>query len=339
MDRGKKNILCINGGSSSIKFAVYEAGGGELTVGLKGQIDRIGLDGASLTFGDSLTGEEGRVAMKEAGAMGMKETANFLMDWLEGRAGASGFSGIGHRVVHGAARRQPALVDDELLAELDRISGYDPDHLPGEIGLIRLIRARDPGIRQVACFDTAFHATLPRVARLLPLPRRYEGAGLQRYGFHGLSYSYIAEELIRVAGPEVATGRVIMAHLGSGASLAAVKDGESMDTTMGFTPTGGIMMGTRTGDLDPGAIWWILQQEGLAAAELSDLVNHQSGLLGVSGISSDMRDLLARESQDAAAADAVELFTYQIRKSIGAYTAVLDGVDALVFTGGIGERS
>jgi acetate kinase len=348
MDQGKKNILCINGGSSSIKFAVYEAGGEGLAVGLKGKIDRIGLDGASLTFDDPLTGEEGRVAVK---ASGVKEAANLLMDWLEGRggasgvsvasgvSGASGFSGIGHRVVHGAARRQPALIDDELLAELDRISGYDPDHLPGEIGLIRLIRERDPGMRQVACFDTAFHATMPRVARLLPLPRRYEGAGLQRYGFHGLSYSYIAEELIRVAGPEVATGRVIMAHLGSGASLAAVKDGESMDTTMGFTPTGGIMMGTRTGDLDPGAIWWILQQEGLGAAQLSDLVNHQSGLLGVSGISSDMQDLLARESRDAAAADAVEMFTYQVRKSIGAFTTVLDGVDALVFTGGIGERS
>jgi acetate kinase len=348
MDRGKKNILCINGGSSSIKFSVFGAGGEELTVGLKGKIDRIGLDGASLTFEDSLTGEKGRVAVKGSGvketgmkdeAGGMNEAANFLMDWLEGRAGASDFSAIGHRVVHGAARRQSALIDDELLAELDRISGYDPDHLPGEIGLIRLFRERDPGLRQVACFDTAFHATLPRVARLLPLPRRYEDAGLQRYGFHGLSYSYIAEELIRVAGPEIATGRVIMAHLGSGASLAAVKDGESMDTTMGFTPTGGIMMGTRTGDLDPGAIWWILQQEGLGAAQLSDLVNHQSGLLGVSGISSDMQDLLARESRDAAAEDAVEMFTYQVRKSIGAFTTVLDGVDALVFTGGIGERS
>jgi acetate kinase len=275
--------------------------------------------------------------MKEV--VGMNDAANFLMDWLAGRVGNSKFSAVGHRVVHGGARRQPAVIDDELLAGLDRIGGYDPDHLPGEIGLIRLIRERDAGLRQVACFDTAFHATMPRVARLLPLPRRYEGAGLQRYGFHGLSYSYIAEELIRIAGPEIATGRVIMAHLGSGASLAAVKDGQSLDTTMGFTPTGGIMMGTRSGDLDPGAIWWILQQEGLGAAQLSELVNHQSGLLGISGISSDMQDLLARESGDTAAADAVELFTYQVRKSIGAYAAVLDGIDALVFTGGIGERS
>jgi acetate kinase len=336
MDRGKKNILCINGGSSSIKFSVYAVDGEDLCAALNGKIERIGLAGASLSFKDILSGEEGRIPLKESG---MKEAANFLMEWLEGRVGNSGFSAIGHRVVHGGTRRQPAVIDDKLLAELDRISGYDPDHLPGEIGLIRLILERDPGVRQVACFDTAFHATLPQAARLLPLPRRYEAAGLQRYGFHGLSYSYIAEELIRIAGPEVAAGRVIMAHLGSGASLAAVKDGQSLDTTMGFTPTGGIMMGTRSGDLDPGAIWWILQREGLGAAELSDLVNHQSGLLGVSGISSDMQDLLARESGDSAAADAVELFVYQVRKSIGALTAVLDGMDALVFTGGIGERS
>jgi acetate kinase len=342
MDRGKKNILCINGGSSSIKFSVYRVDGEELKLALKGKIDRIGLDGATLSYSDNLTNEEGRAAVEVAGmkeVAGMSDAANFLMDWLEGRVGVSRVSAIGHRVVHGGVQRQPAVIDDELLAGLDRISGYDPDHLPGEIGLIRLIRERDRGLRQVACFDTAFHATLPRVARLLPLPRRYEGAGLQRYGFHGLSYSYIAEELIRIAGPEVATGRVIMAHLGSGASLAAVRDGQSVDTTMGFTPTGGIMMGTRSGDLDPGAIWWILQQEGLGAAQLSELVNHQSGLLGISGISSDMQDLLARESGDTAAADAVEMFTYQVRKSIGAFTAVLDGIDALVFTGGIGERS
>jgi acetate kinase len=348
MGQGKKNILCVNGGSSSIRFSVYAmdgedrmdgegvTGGGDLRSMLKGKIDRIGLDGASLTFSDHSTKEEGHVPVVRSG---MEAAANFLMDWLEGRVGRSVFSAIGHRVVHGAAHRQPAIIDDKLLAELERISGYDPDHLPGEIALIRLFMKRDAGLRQVACFDTAFHATLPRVARLMPLPRRYEGEGIQRYGFHGLSYSYIEEELIRIAGPEIAGGRVIMAHLGSGASLAAVKDGESVDTTMGFTPTGGIMMGTRSGDLDPGVIWWILENEGLGAAQLSDLVNHQSGLLGVSGISSDMQDLLSRESRDAAAAEAVEMFSYQIRKSIGAYSAVLEGVDALVFTGGIGEHS
>jgi len=303
---------------------------------LKGKIDRIGLDGASLTFKDHSANEEGQVPVTGSG---MQDAANFLMDWLKGRVGASGFSAVGHRVVHGAAHRQPAIIDEELLTELQRISGYDPDHLPAEIGLIRLFRDRDAGLRQVACFDTAFHASLPRVARLMPLPRRYEGLGLQRYGFHGLSYSYVLEELVRIAGPEVAEGRVVMAHLGSGASLAAIKNGRSVDTTMGFTPTGGIMMGTRSGDLDPGALWWIMQQEGLGAAQLSDLVNHRSGLLGVSDISSDMQDLLSRESGDVAAAEAVGMFCYQVKKAIGAYAAVLGGLDALVFTGGIGENS
>ncbi len=336
MGRGKKNILCVNGGSSSVKFSVFGADGGDPEEWLKGKIDRIGLAGASLTFKDISNKEEGQIPVSGSG---MQEAANFLMDWLDGRVGDSGFSAIGHRVVHGAGRLQPAIIDEELLAELQRISGYDPDHLPGEIGLIRLFRDRDGGVRQVACFDTAFHAGLPQVARLMPLPRRYEGLGLQRYGFHGLSYTYIAEELIRVAGAEVAAGRVVMAHLGGGASLAAVKEGQSVDTTMGFTPTGGIMMGTRSGDLDPGALWWILQQEGLSAAQLSDLVNHQSGLLGVSGISSDMQDLLSRESGEVAAAEAVEMFCYQVKKAIGAYAAVLGGLDALVFTGGIGENS
>jgi acetate kinase len=336
MGRDKKNILCVNGGSSSIRFAVFGTDGGDPEERLKGKIDRIGLAGASLTYKDISTKEEGQVPVSGSG---MQEAANFLMDWLEGRVGTSEFSAIGHRVVHGATHREPAIIDDELLAELERISGYDPDHLPGEIGLIRLFRGRDAGMRQVACFDTAFHAGMPRVARLMPLPRRYEGLGLQRYGFHGLSYSYLAEELIRVAGPEVAEGRVVMAHLGGGASLAAIKNGKSVDTTMGFTPTGGIMMGTRSGDLDPGALWWILQQEGLSAAQLSDLVNHQSGLLGVSGISSDMQDLLSRESVDVAAAEAVAMFCYQVKKAIGAFAAVLGGLDALVFTGGIGENS
>ncbi|HTR29776.1 MAG TPA: acetate/propionate family kinase [Puia sp.] len=336
MGRISKNILCVNGGSSSIKFALFAQDNAvELNVLLKGKIDRIGLEGAVLTFNDMVSGEEGRAPVD---GTGMNAAADVLLNWLKGRGGAD-FSVVGHRIVHGGSRRQPAVIDETLLAELGRISGYDPDHLPGEVGLIRLFRERDPELRQVACFDTAFHATLPRVARLMPLPRKYEAAGLQRYGFHGLSYAYIAEELIRVAGPAIAGGRVVMAHLGNGASLAAVRAGESMDTTMGFTPTGGIIMGTRSGDLDPGVIGWLLRQEGLGAAELSDLVNHRSGLLGVSGVSPDMQDLLSREGGDKAAAEAVEMFCYQVKKSIGAYAAVLEGVDALVFTGGIGEHS
>jgi acetate kinase len=268
----------------------------------------------------------------------MKEAADFLLDFLQKREGAAPLLAVGHRIVHGLGHRQPVVIDEALLAELENISGYDPDHLPGEIELIRLFGRHDPGLPQVACFDTAFHATLPRVAKLLPLPRRYDQAGLQRYGFHGLSYSYILQELTRIS-PDIADGAVIMAHLGSGASVAAVREGRSIDTSMGFTPTGGVVMGTRTGDIDPGALWWILQNEKLTPGQLSDLVNHRSGLLGVSGLSSDMQDLLAKESSDVGAAEAVALFCYQINKQIGAYTAVLGGLDALVFTGGIGEKA
>ncbi|HTI91909.1 MAG TPA: acetate/propionate family kinase [Puia sp.] len=329
-----KNILAVNGGSSSIKFSLYGVGQGlPLVKSLSGKIDRIGLPGSKLTYKDTRN-KEGELAV-EAGTP--REAAAFLLDWLEKQA-AGPLAGVGHRVVHGLQHRQAAFIDDPLLEELKKIRGYDPDHLPGEIDLIELFRSKEPDTPQVACFDTAFHATLPRLAKLLPLPRRYDKAGLQRYGFHGLSYAYIMEELTRI-DIAVARGSVVIAHLGSGASLAAVKDGVSIDTTMGFTPTGGIVMGTRTGDLDPGAIWYLLQNERLTPAQFSQLVNHESGLLGVSATSSDMQDLLARESSDQRAAEAVGLFCYQVKKSIGAFSAVLGGLDALVFTGGIGERS
>jgi len=343
-----KNILAVNGGSSSIKFSLYETGRGPLPAKwLSGKIDRIGLPGSKLTYTDSRKKSEvidALTGVQEAGrgelaveASTPREAAGFLLDWLE-KQGARPLAGVGHRVVHGLQHRHAAFIDDQLLEELKKIRGYDPDHLPGEIDLIELFRSKDPDTPQLACFDTAFHATLPRLAKLLPLPRRYDEAGLQRYGFHGLSYAYLMEELTRI-DIAVARGSVVLAHLGSGASLAAVKGGVSIDTTMGFTPTGGIVMGTRTGDLDPGAIWYLLQNERLTPAQFSRLVNHESGLLGVSATSSDMQDLLARESSDERAAEAVGLFCYQIKKSIGAFSAVLGGLDALVFTGGIGERS
>jgi acetate kinase len=334
MGEVNKNILAVNGGSSSIKFSLYEVNG-SLSLRLSGKIEKIGLPDAALTFTDHSNHQDGHLPVQ---ADGIGAAADFLLEWLQKREDAVTLSAIGHRIVHGLGHRQPIVIDEALLAELQKISGYDPDHLPGEIELIRLFGRHDPGLPQVACFDTAFHATLPRVAKLLPLPRRYDQAGLQRYGFHGLSYSYILEELTRI-GPDIADGAVIMAHLGSGASLAAVSEGQSIDTSMGFTPTGGIVMGTRTGDIDPGALWWILQNEKLTPGQLSDLVNHQSGLLGVSGLSSDMQDLLAKESSDVGAAEAVALFCYQVKKHIGAYTAVLGGLDALVFTGGIGEKA
>jgi acetate kinase len=348
MHSGNKNILAINGGSSSIKFSVYTSGEA-LTKWLSGKIDRIGLEDAELTFMDMRRKHNGGHAAADAGNSGggalavdapdLSGAADFLIGWLEQQVGDEGLAAVGHRLVFGLDHHQAGLIDDALLEELQHLSEYDPDHLPGEIELIRLFRRHDPGLPQVACFDTAFHATMPKLARLLPIPRRYEEAGLRRYGFHGLSYSYIMEELVRIAGPAAAGGSVILAHLGNGASLAAVKKGVSVDTTMGFTPAGGVVMGTRPGDLDPGVAWWLLAKEGFDASAFNHFINHECGLLGISGTTSDMRDLLARESSDERAAEAVGLFCYQIRKVIGAYAVVLGGLDTLVFTGGIGESS
>lgn len=338
-----KNILAINGGSSSIKFSLYRAGGPQAHPGgfpleklLSGKIERIGQDDPKLTYTDGRSKKKGQLPAK---APDLAAAGVFLLDWLEKQADVFPLAAVGHRVVHGGSRTGPCAVDEDLLNDLQQISGYDPDHLPGEIELMRLIRRQYPTLRQVACFDTAFHTTLPAVARLLPIPRRYTRAGVQRYGFHGLSYAYILTELTRVAGPEAAMGSVIIAHLGSGASLAAIKDGVSVDTTMGFTPAGGVVMGTRPGDLDPGVLWYLLDKERFDARQLDQFINHECGLLGVSETSSDMQELLARESSDSRAAEAVALFCYQVKKAIGAYSAVLGGLDVLVFTGGIGERS
>jgi len=245
---------------------------------------------------------------------------------------------VGHRVVHGMKHSEPEWVTPKLLSELHRIKPYDPDHLPREIGLIEAFLRRHPKLPQVACFDTAFHRTMPRVAKLLPIPRRYAAKGVERYGFHGLSYAYLMEELSRV-DPAAAKGRVILAHLGNGASLAAVRHGKSIDTSMGFTPTAGLVMSTRTGDLDPGLVYYLARTERMTAAQFQQMVNHESGLLGVSGISSDLRELLARESDDVRAAEAVALFCYQAKKWIGSFAAALGGLDTLVFAGGIGENA
>ncbi|HXB09178.1 MAG TPA: acetate/propionate family kinase [Puia sp.] len=335
MNTGNKNILAVNGGSSSIKFSLYAAG--DLPAKwLSGKITRIGLQDAELTFTNTRNNKKDKLPVEAAG---LSEAADLLVGWLRQQEGAMPLAAVGHRVVHGLGHRQASVIDDALLTELESISGYDPDHLPGEIELIRQFGSRYPNLLQVACFDTAFHSSLPPVARLLPIPRRYASAGLQRYGFHGLSYTYIMEELLRIAGAPVAGGRVILAHLGSGASLAAVKDGISVDTTMGFTPVGGIVMGTRPGDVDPGVWWWLLDKERLDPGKFSHLINQECGLLGISETSPDMQDLLEKESHDPRAAEAVSLFCYQVKKTIGAYSAVLGGLDTLVFTGGIGERS
>jgi acetate kinase len=328
-------ILTINGGSSSIKFALYQTDE-LLKRWLYGKVDRIGLSGTNLTFNDLTQNQQDSRGIK---ASDHRSAANGLIGWLEERIGFASLKAVGHRVVHGMKHTEPERVTQELLDELHRISPYDPDHLPREIELIEAFRQRHPKLPQVACFDTAFHRTMPRMAQLLPIPRRFEAMGVQRYGFHGLSYAYLVEELARVAGTKAAQGRLILAHLGNGASLAAVRDGQSLDTSMGFTPTAGIPMGTRPGDLDPGVAWFMMQAENLTATQFNSLINHESGLLGVSETSPDMHDLLDRQTKDARAAEAVALFCYQVRKWIGAFAAALGGLETLVFSGGIGENA
>jgi acetate kinase len=336
MKRANPRILTINGGSSSIKFALFEARGSLRRI-LEGGIERIGLPEATLrvkgvnqadNFSRPVTAPDHTVAV---GA---------LMDWIEQRIGRDALTAVGHRVVHGGPKyHAPALITKEMVEELHRLSPFDPEHLPEELLLTEAFQRRFPDLPQVACFDTAFHHDLPRVAQLLPIPRRYEAQGVRRYGFHGLSYAFLMGELARLAGTEAAQGRVILAHLGNGASLAAVHKGKSIDTSMSFTPTAGVPMSTRSGDIDPGLVWYLARTEGLDAKRFNEMTNFQSGLLGVSETSSDMRVLLDREMQDVRAADAVALFCYQVKKWIGAFAAALGGLDTLVFAGGIGENS
>jgi acetate kinase len=328
-------VLAINGGSSSIKFALYEVGEA-LEQRLHGKVDRIGLSGTNLTFHDP----DGRPqASRSLAAADHKSAVSFLIDWFEAQKAFASVKAVGHRVVHGMTHSEPEQVTPELIDELHRITAYDPDHLPREIELIEAFRRRHPKLPQVACFDTAFHHTMPRVAKLLPIPRRFDTKGVHRYGFHGLSYAYLMEGLARLGDPAATTGRVILAHLGNGASLAAVRDGKSIDTSMGFTPTAGLVMSTRSGDLDPGLAPYLGRTEQMTTERFYEMVNHESGLLGVSGTSSDMRDLLAREADDVRAAEAVALFCYQARKWIGSFAAALGGLDTLVFAGGIGENA
>jgi acetate kinase len=330
------HILTINGGSSSIKFALFTVGH-PLQRNLSGGIERIGLPEAAFRA-KGLTPVDG--FSKIVKAPDHLAAVGILMDWIEERIGHDAMTAVGHRVVHGGPKySEPQRVTPEMIEELRRLSPFDPEHLPDEILLIEAFHHRFPDLPQVACFDTAFHHDLPRVARLLPIPLRYEAKGVRRYGFHGLSYAFLMEELTRLAGTKTAQGRIILAHLGNGASLAAVRDGKSVDTSMSFTPTAGVPMSTRSGDLDPGLLWYLATTEKMSAKQFNEMVNFQSGLLGVSETSSDMRNLLDHETQDVRAAEAVALFCYQVKKWIGAFAASLGGLDTLVFAGGIGEKA
>jgi acetate kinase len=335
-DRPDGLILTINQGSSSLKAALYALGNEERLL-VRGQLDRIGLPGGKFQMADA--------AGKSLEDRGLDLTdpeaaLHVLFAWLEGRHGVGEIRAVGHRIVHGGPRyRAPQRVTPEMIAELRRLAPYDPMHLPVEIRAIEAVARRAPDLPQVACFDTAFHRTLPEAARVFALPRRFAEEGVVRYGFHGLSYEYIVEELGKERCAADKPDRVIIAHLGNGASMAAVHCGLCIDTTMGFTPTGGLVMSTRSGDLDPGVLLYLLTQEKLTPEELARAVNHDGGMLGISDVSSDMRELLQQSQTKPAAALAVEIFCYQARKFIGALTAALGGLETLVFTAGIGEKS
>ena len=336
MDRSRNpHILTVNVGSSSIKFGLFEAGAG-LRREYAGTIEQIGLPSATLRI---IGAEPTDNISEQVSAPDHTAAMDALLDWIEKRGDIKALSGVGHRVVHGGPNYSaPQRITPELLDELRRISSFDPQHLPQEILLIEAMAQRFPDLPQFACFDTAFFHDLPRVARLLPIPRRYEAKGVRRYGFHGLSYAFLMGELVRQGGAEAANSRVILAHLGNGASLAAVHHGKPLDTSMGFTPAAGVPMGTRSGDLDPGLIAYLSRAENMSPEQFDDMVNFRSGLLGISEISSDMRELMNREAQDVRAAEAIALFCYQVRKWIGAFAAVLGGLDQLVFAGGVGEN-
>lgn len=324
-------VLALNSGSSSRKAALYRVraeGAEQLAAGAAEHLDTpeatLRMRGAGKDLSRALSGD----ASRASGALGA------LFDELDA-LGLPRAEAVGHRIVHGGARHiAPERVDDALLDDLDALIPLSPLHLPGGIAGIREAAERLPDVPQVACFDTAFHRAMPDVAERFALPRELYEVGVRRYGFHGLSYEYILRQL----GPSPPE-RVIIAHLGNGASLAAVQNGRSIDTTMGMSPTGGLMMGTRSGDLDPGVLVYLLRERGLDADALDRLVNREAGLLGVSGTSPDMKTLLEQRPRSADADLAIRMFAYQVTKHIGALAAALGGLDLLVFTGGIGERA
>jgi acetate kinase len=327
--------LTINAGSSSIKFALFQLG--KLVRIIEGSIEGVGLPQGHFTV-KSLNKTD---HFSQSAVVSNHSVAiTLLMNWIKDRPERNRLKAIGHRVVHGGTKfRQPTLITNDVMTVLQKLSSFDPEHLPEEIQLIEAFRKSFPDLPQIACFDTTFHHDMPRVAQVLPIPRRYEERGVRRYGFHGLSYTYLMQELERVAGTKAAKGRVILAHLGSGASMAAVLEGRSMDTTMSFTPASGQMMSTRSGDIDPGLVSFLSRSENMSASRFDQMVNHESGLLGVSEVSPDMKELLLLESKDVRAQEAVSLFCYQAKKCIGAYAALLGGLDTLVFSGGIGENA
>lgn len=326
--------LVLNAGSSSLKFCVFQRPQGESwRLEARGQIEGIGTSPRL-----SVKGADGKsLISQDAAVRDGREAVNSVAAWLRGKYGGSRVLGVGHRVVHGGSRfAGPTILNPQVLKELQDLVPLAPLHQPYNLAAIEAVFEQLPGVPQVACFDTSFHRGQPAVAELVPLPRELRQAGLQRYGFHGLSYEYIASVLPQVA-PRFAGGRIIVAHLGSGASMCALKNGKSVDSTLGFTALDGLCMGTRPGALDPGVVLHLFQGLKLSAEDVESLLYKKSGLLGISGISNDMRDLLGRSEPEARLA--VDYFVYRAAKEIGALAAVLGGIDGFVFTAGIGENS
>jgi acetate kinase len=328
MPEPEEVILCVNAGSSSLKFGVFLAGDGDPRALATGATERIGADNARSWV---RAGSERR---ESAGVFADHAAALASMFSLLETAGVPAPTAVGHRVVHGGPSYvEPTLVDSSVVAGLKRVIPMAPLHMPSAIGGIEAVAARHPRLPQVACFDTAFHASMPERARRLPLPEQFDREGVRRYGFHGLSYEYVMSALGRNA-----PGRVIIAHLGSGSSLVAVKDGRAVETTMGFTPLGGVLMGTRSGDLDPGLLIYLLREKKLSVDALEHLLDRESGLLAIAG-TADVKSLVERAATDERAKLGVSMFVYSVRKAVGALVSALGGIDLLVFTGGIGENS
>ncbi len=330
------DILSVNSGSSSLKFAFYNMGEHEKLL-FSGAFSGISLPEGNLHIKDS-NGQT--IINQKLTRFGHQDCITKLFDGLKGQGYLEKIEVIGHRIVHGGVKyTQPCLITSDLVNDLDELVLFAPEHLPQQLKVIEAIIKDYPNLKQVACFDTAFHRTMPKIAQMYALPRWvYEEGGI-RYGFHGLSYEYIVEELKNENDIDLENKKIIIAHLGNGASMAAIKGGRSIDTTMGFSPAGGLMMSTRSGDLDPGILLYLFNEKNLNSLQVNKIINHQSGLLGVSEISSDMRELLAKESENTDAAEAVDLFCLQAKKHLGAFAGLLGGIDMLVFTGGIGENS
>lgn len=323
-------LLTVNAGSSSVKFTVFR--GDDISNAVfTASVENIGQVASLVTVNGSV---------KSVDATTYTTAIKLLIGALTEEIPLGSITAVGHRIVHGGPNYyKPQLITSQLLDDLRTLVAFDPEHLPAQLSLIEVFARQLADVPQVACFDTAFHHDLPTSAQLLPIPRRFAAEGIRRYGFHGLSYDFIVTELRRVEGEAAANGKVIIAHLGSGASLVGLKDGKSVDTTMGMTPASGIPMSTRSGDLDPGLALYLQCTQGYTLDKFNHMVNFESGLLGISETTADMRKLLELEDHDERAKEAIDLFCYQVKKSIGGLAASLGGINTLVFTGGMGENA